>query len=158
MASILLYFPKFRFFIFLHGTRSASRHPNSECVRYQSRTGHFDSLKRALHTTLLRGRPLLPASKAVCYMAHDKKFFFKILASILPEFYQRVLETIKANREAMIPEAQKIEVIPEMQTLIRRNTSYFGPHAKVGHFLSSGRRWTTPTRTVCQPIEIRNLF
>lgn len=88
----------------------------------------------------------------------DKRYFFAILAAILPDFFETALTHIKENRKTMIPETQKIAVTPEMQALITRNTAYIGPKAKVGQYLNTGRQWTTPVRTTKPALELRRLF
>lgn len=88
----------------------------------------------------------------------DKTYFFKILAAILPNFFETIMNQIKETRKTQIPEEQKVEIIPSIQELLIKNTSYIGPQKKVGQFLFKGRQWNPPTRTPRDPVNLRDLF
>ena len=74
----------------------------------------------------------------------DKAFFFTVLASKFPDFYETVMAEILKRKEVAEPEEKKIEISVAMQSLIKENIPFVGPNKKVGHFLNSGRQWGTP--------------
>lgn len=88
----------------------------------------------------------------------DREYFFAILSSVLPDFYETALKAIKDDRRAGIMDEEKIAVTEEMRELITANVPYFGQKRKVGQFLNVGRRWTTPVRQQKQTIDLRQLF
>lgn len=88
----------------------------------------------------------------------DRQFFFAVLATILPDFYQTVLRNIKDNRKEATPQEEKIQVTPQMSALLQQNISYIGSKKKVGQYLSSGRRWGTPRQQTRREIDVRRLF
>lgn len=88
----------------------------------------------------------------------DRKFFFAVMATILPNFYGVVLEKIKQNRHKEIAETQKVEICPEMTRLIQENIPYFGKEKKVGQFLNNGRRWGTHVQRQHPQLDITQLF
>ena len=88
----------------------------------------------------------------------DRQYFFAVLATILPNFYETVIRNIKDGRRAEIPEEEKIEVTQHMQALIGQNIPFIGPKKKVGQFLKSGRQWGAPRRQEKREIDIRRIF
>jgi hypothetical protein len=88
----------------------------------------------------------------------DKLYFFAVLSAILPDFYETILAKLKDQRKEDTPREEKITVTPMMQELIGKNIPYLGEHKKVGHFVTTGRKWGTPVRKERPPIDLRQLF
>ena len=88
----------------------------------------------------------------------DKRYFFAVLAAILPDFFETVMAAVKENRRAMVPETEKVAVTSEMKELIAKNTAYFGPQKKIGQYINTGRKWTAPVRQEKPALDVTRLF
>lgn len=88
----------------------------------------------------------------------DKAYFFTVIASQSPGFYETILHQIKERRRAIEPEQEKIEISDRMRILIEQNLPYIGPTSKVGHFVKTGRRWGNPGPRQIPQFQIDRLF
>jgi len=90
--------------------------------------------------------------------AMDKGYFFSVIASQAPDFYKTILEQIRNRRVEAEPEAEKVEIHPNMKTLLEQNLPYVGAKEKVGLYVKGGRKWTSPGPRKIPQFQISRLF
>lgn len=93
-----------------------------------------------------------------CNRPQDKKYLFGVLSAILPDFYRTILAQVKQQRMDEEPIEEKIQITPQMQSLLQQGVPFLGPKSPVGVYLKSNRKWPAEIVRKERNLDLKKLF